>query len=804
MKVTWNWLSDWVELPETPEALAQGLALLGLPVESLERGASFDAGIVIGRVLEANPHPNADRLRLCSVDTGDAVRSVVCGASNVAAGQHVAVALPGSKLPDGTRLRRSKIRGVESDGMICSKKELGLEAESEGIWPLPFEARPGTPLSEAMGPSDPVLDVEITPNRSDCQSVLGLAREIASQRGVALRPRPAMPAASKGDLPKVIVESGDDCPRYLARVVTGLRVGTSPEWLRLRLEATGFRSINNVVDVTNYVLREYGQPIHAFDASRVGGQTIVVRRARAGEQLTLLDGRTPELHSGVLVIADASRPMALAGIMGGLESGVTDHTSTVILECAAFHPRLTSDAARSLGVETDASARFVEGVDIEGLHAAVDAAARLLVEVAGGTLIAGTAEEGPGPPKRSAVALRLGRLRGLLGLDVSREDATRALERLGFTTEQPWAAGPDGESARFVPPSHRRDIEQEEDLIEEVARIVGYDAIPALLRSGAAGPPDRESRLALETRIVRLACGFGFDEALSTVLVGTVPVEVLPEGEGAALWVLQNPKSRELRHLRPSLLPGLLAGVAHNRRHGASDVRLVELGKVFRSEPAPLGAERSECAFALAGAPDAWRQPGAGADRFLELKGAVEALLEALGIDSWEVRSYDQPCWASGSGAQFARGSRLLGNLGRVAAPLLSGAGLAESVWAAVLDVAELARAIPERRTHRPAPRFPAVKRDLAVVVDRRVTHGDVVAVIRKQGGPMLREVRLFDVYEGAQVGAGRKSLAYALEFRATERTLGDGEADEALQAIVRGLGTAFEATIRGSAAGGA
>ena len=802
MKVSLRWLREFVDLPtDDPEMLAEVLASVGHEVEGYETLERVFSGVFVGRVETVEPHPNADRLRLCTVDAGEGTRSVVCGASNVAVGQHVAVALPGAKLPDGTRLRRSKIRGVESDGMICSKTELGLETESEGIWPLPFEARPGTPLAEAMGTSDPVLDVEITPNRSDCQSVLGLAREIASQRGVPLKPRPEMPASARGELPRVVVESGSDCPRYLARVVTGLRVGPSPEWLRRRLESTGFRSINNVVDVTNYVLREYGQPIHAFDASRVRDHPIVVRRARQGETLTLLDGRTPGLHPGILVIADAGTPMALAGIMGGLESGVTDHTAAVILECAAFDPTLTRAAARSLGVETDASARFVEGVDVEALPAAVDAAARLLAEVAGGMVIAGRAEQRPGMPVRRPVSLRLERLRQLLGLRVSREDASRALERLGFSVEQPWASGPEGEVARFVAPSHRRDIEQEVDLIEEVARILGYDAIPAALRAGAAGTRRADGSPPMETRIVRLACGLGFDEALSTVLVGTVPAEVLPDGREGSMWVLQNPKSRELRHLRPSILPSLLAAVARNRHHGATDVRLVEAGKVFHADPPPLGTERAECVLVLSGATDPWRYPHAESDRFLELKGAVEALLEALGIDSWEARSYDHPCWATGSGASLVRGARQLGTLGRVAASLASQSGLDEPAWAAVLDLAEVGRAVPERKIQRPLPRFPAVKRDLAVVVDMAVAHGEVVSAIHKSGGPMLREVRLFDVYEGAQVGAGKKSLAYALEFRATERTLSDSEVDGSLQDIVRALGSAFRATIRGGAA---
>lgn len=801
MKVTWSWLADWVDLPESPETLAHQLAMLGLPVQSLEKAVSYDAGIVVGRVLSVDPHPNADRLRLCSVDAGDGTLSIVCGASNVATGQYVPVATVGSRLPDGTKLRRSRIRGVESEGMICSKRELGLEAESEGIWPLPFEAAPGTPLAQALGPSDAVLDVEITPNRSDCQSVLGLAREIASLLETPLKARPGVREEGTGRLPSVAIERAEDCPRYLARVVTGLRIGPSPAWLKQRLEATGFRSINNVVDVTNYVLREYGQPIHAFDASRVAGGSIVVRRARNGETLTLLDGRSVTLHPEVLVIADESVPMALAGIMGGLDTGVRDDTDTVILECAEFDPGLTGRAARSLGIDTDASARFIEGVDGARLPDALDATARLLAEVAGGTVLRGRAEQGPGRAPAPPVGLRLPRLSLLLGREVTRTEAERSLTRLGLEREGAWREDAGTSSARFRVPSHRRDLEGEEDLIEEVARMVGYDSIPARIRVVNVGEEQGTVTLAFEARLARIACGLGFDETLTTVLVGTIPPEALPDGQATPVWELQNPMSRELRHLRASLLPGLLQGAARNLRHGVPDVRLFEIGKVFRSKPAPLGEERVQAAFLLAGTPDPWRHPGAAPDRFLELKGAVEALLEALGIDSWEARSYDESCWTRGSAATVTLGRAILARMGHVADPLRTQSGVEPPAWAAILDAAALREAMPARRVFRPVPRYPASKRDLAVVVAGTVTHGEVVAVIRKSGGPALREVRLFDVFEGAQIGAGRKSLGYALEFRDPERTLSDREVDEALRAIVSGLAASLDATIRGSAA---
>jgi phenylalanyl-tRNA synthetase beta chain len=378
MKVTWSWLRDWVDLPPTPEDLAHALAMRGFPVASIEQGVSLDPGIIVGRVLEVAPHPNADRLRLCSVDVGVAKLSIVCGASNVAAGMSVAVAQIGSKLPDGTKLRKSKIRGVESEGMICSERELGLSEESEGIWPLPGAPSVGTPVQSLLGGSDAILDVEITSNRTDCMAVRGLAREIASIGRTKVKAVLPLATPGKTALPRVTIENAQDCRRYMARVVEGVRIAPSPEWLKQRLEATGFRPINNVVDVTNYVLRTHGQPIHAFDAAKVEGQEIVVRRARAGEKLTLLDGREVTLHPNVLVIADRSKPLALAGIMGGLDSGITDKTTHVILESAEFSPQLTRDAARSLGLDTDASQRFIQGVDSAGVAVALDETARLL------------------------------------------------------------------------------------------------------------------------------------------------------------------------------------------------------------------------------------------------------------------------------------------------------------------------------------------------------------------------------------------------------------------------------------------
>lgn len=800
MKVTWSWLADWTALPESPEALAHQLAMLGFPVESLVRGLTFDAGIVVGEVLEANQHPNADRLRLCLVNVGAGEPlQIVCGAPNVAAGQRVAVAQVGSSLPDGMKLKRAKIRGVESMGMICSQRELGLSDEADGIWVLPGAPAIGTPLSAIAGGGETILDVEITSNRTDCLSVRGLAREIAAAGGGSLAaPKPLL-AAGSGALPDVAIENPDDCPRYMARVVRGVTIGPSPEWLRRRVEAAGFRAINNVVDATNYILREYGQPIHAFDAAKVGGNAIRVRRARDGERLVLLDGKDLALDPRILVIADAERPMALAGVMGGLESGVTAATRDVILESAEFNARLTKASAGALGVDTDAADRFGQGIDPIAVALALDATARLLEEIAGGEVIRDVVDLWPGRREPATIRLRRRRAERLLGMPVSAEQATRALGALEIEAATPWARDGEDECATFRVPPHRYDLAIEEDLVEEVARILSYDSIPLSVRSGPLPSVSTKPEEIAARRIRNVACGLGFEEALSTVLVGAIPAEVREGIADEEIWELQNPISRELKHLRPSLLPALIRAAGENLRQGVGDLRLVEVGKVFRATPAPIGREWLEATFVLAGLPLPWDAPAADPDRFLEAKGTLEAILQSFGIDSWDTRSYHDSRWAAGTAAEFVGSDGSLGIVGEVAPRLAQFLGVDRPVWAATISVSALAKAATGPRRYREVPRFPASKRDLAVAVSRHeVTQEDLLRSIRESGGPLLAQARLFDLYRmGKEEGAPR-SLAFALEFRAPDRTLTDAEVDGAVATIVKTLDQRFGATLRG------
>ncbi len=499
------------------------------------------------------------------------------------------------------------------------------------------------------------------------------------------------------------------------------------------------------MDVTNYVLRTHGQPIHAFDASKVGGSEILVRRARAGEKLTLLDGRDVRLHPGVLVIADRSKPMALAGIMGGLETGVTESTTSVILESAQFSPELTREAARSLGLDTDASQRFIQGVDPPGVAIALDETARLLAETASGKPSEAVADLWPGKHPPRVVPLRRKRLARLLGFDVDRDRIVDALKTLEIHLAEDWK-GPD-EAARFTSPTYRRDLEIEEDLIEEVARVVGYDAIPRRVTSvaGASLPLDgAEERggSVILTRLIQAACGLGFDELLSTALVGEIPAEVLPEKGAEDLWEVQNPMSRELKHLRTSILPGLLQAAARNLRQGAREVRLVESGTVFRSSPPPLGTERIEIGLVLVGTPDPWTEPGATADRYLEFKGAIESLLGALGIDSRKSGPYHERCWSGGTGLSVSSDGKQLARLGQVAPRLAAATSLERPAWAAVLR-----REAGSRDRRR--PRGPAGRGGRDDPTRRRKVPREREAVRRLRG----RAARIGQEESGVRVG---------------------------------------------------
>lgn len=837
MKVSLNWLREYVDFSGTPAELADLLTRAGVEVEGVHaRGVQLDK-VVVAQILASEPHPNADRLSVCRVDDGSGQptpRQIVCGAKNYQVGDKVPLALPGAVLPGDFRIKVGKLRGVESDGMLCSGKELGVADDAAGLLILPANARVGAPIGELF-PADTILDLEITPNRPDLLSHAGLAREVAALTGrKCLWPGEAVWRALprvRDHVEEITVRvapgaAAAACPFYSARVVVGVAVGPSPAWLRDRLESVGVRSINNVVDVTNYVMLEMGQPLHAFDAERLHPgldptmatprQTgIEVRMAHPGEELRALDGRTYRLGSDHLVIAEAAggagsgRALALAGVMGGEETGVTTTTRTVILESAYFAPANIRRTSRELGLASDSSYRFERGVDLGQTDEASLRATQLLLQVAGGEgrgmyLAVGARDLALFSVDGRTVALRPERARRLLGVnDVTDERMDEILRGFGLSR-----AG--GNAGPWRIPSYRQDLAREVDLIEEIARVVGLDAVPASRRTLATDTSATDRAFDFQVDLRRRLVGLGFAEARTSTLVPERAAREdapffssQPEPEPARL---KNPLSEEATTLRPSLVPGLLAAAAHNARVGVADLRLFEVGRVFRADgngsaiangtPEPM---RVGLLLTGAAASRTWR--GAHDPRendLADLRAAVERLLPtAVGV-SVTFRRVENPALALAVeiiATTTGDDNRKLGDAGQVRPARAKELDVRAPLLVAELDVAALAALRPAAGAKFTAlPRFPSVTRDLAVVVPATLPHGEIEWTLRGAGEPLLADVALFDVFTdptGERVPAGQRSLAYSLTYRAADRTLTTEEVHAAhgrLKERLRGL----------------
>jgi len=757
MKVSLNWLRELVDLPADVATLCELLTQAGVEVEGVEtRGADFDH-VVIARILESNPHPNADRLSVCQVEDGSGQpRQIVCGAKNYKVGDKVPLALPGAVLPGDFRIKVGKLRGVQSEGMMCSAKELRLAEDAEGLLILPPEAEVGAPIG-SLFPPDTVLEVEVTPNRPDLLSHAGMAREIATLLGKPWRApqiTAPVPVAAPGEA--VAIEAPDACPFYTARRITGVKVGPSPEWLRLRLESVGLRAINNVVDITNYVMLELGQPLHAFDAAKLHGG-IRVRNAREGEAFLALDGKTYPLAPRHLVIADEAEAVAIAGVMGGESTGVTETTTEVLLESAFFDPARVRRTSRELGLASDSSYRFERRVDPQGVARASARAAELILELAGGRAEPSLLLAGEIPPAPGRVPLRQERVRAILGAEVP---ATRVEAILtGF--------GLEAEADGWRVPSFRPDLAREIDLIEEVARVIGIDAVPAreVTRYFEASEADRRHDAAMKVR--HWLAGRGLREVRNLTLISDTAAARFPV---KAVLRVRNPLSEDEVILRPGLLPGLLGNLALNIRNGNRDLRLFEVGRVFApaTETTPEEATRAALVVSGALAPVSWRDAAPREADFFDLKGLVESLpLEGITFEATthpalalalEIRQDGEPVG-------------LVGQLTPARARALDATG--------PVLVAELTldRLRTEKRHLRAAelPRFPGVSRDIAFLAPRSVSHAAVEAVLRSAKEPLLTGVRLFDVFRdesGEKVAPDQKSLAYSLTYRSGERTL--------------------------------
>ncbi|MEE3608116.1 phenylalanine--tRNA ligase subunit beta [Avibacterium paragallinarum] len=794
MKFSELWVREWVNPAISTEQLCDQITMLGLEVDGVEPVAGAFSGVVVGEVVECAQHPDADKLRVTKVNVGgDRLLDIVCGAPNCRQGLKVACAVDGAVLPGNFKIKKTKLRGQPSEGMLCSFSELGISDDHNGIIELPADAPVGTDLREYLQLNDNSIEISLTPNRADCLSIAGIAREVGvvNQAAVNAPVIEAVPAAI-ADKAQIEVLAPEACPRYLLRVVKNVNVkAETPIWLKEKLRRCGIRSIDPVVDITNYILLELGQPMHAFDAAKVA-QPVQVRMAKEGEELVLLDGTTAKLQPNTLVIADQNGPLAMAGIFGGEASGVNAETKDVILEAAFFAPLAITGRARQYGLHTDASHRFERGVDFNLQHKAMERATALLLEICGGEAgeICEVVSEAD-LPKVKQVQLRREKLNHLLGHHIPTETVTDILQRLGLTVSYDnglWTA---------VSPSWRFDIEIEEDLIEEVARIYGYNNIPnnaplAHLKM----KPIPESLL----EMVRVRTAFVDSDYQEVVSYSFVDPEVqqLLHPEQEAL-ILPNPISREMSAMRVSLLPGLLTTIAYNQNRQQSRVRIFESGLRFIPDAEAESGVRQEYVIGAAIVGDKrpvhWEQKGENVD-FFDLKGDLERILSLTKAGNrlrFVAKSY--PALHPGQSAAIILDDKEIGYIGTVHPKVVQQLGLSgkpivfEIEWAPIAE-----RTVPNAKE---ISRFPANKRDLAIVVDSATPAGDVLQVCRQAGGKQLVNVSLFDVYQGANLPAGKKSLAISLTIQDTEKTLEEKEINAVISAVLDALKQRFDAYLR-------
>ncbi len=799
MLVPLSWLADYVTIDRDADSVAEALTSAGLKVEAIHRPGADIEGVVVGEVQAILPHPNADKLLAVEVTTGVSVRRIVCGAHNFSVGDKVPVALPGARLPGDVTISRATIRGEVSEGMLCSARELGVGDDHDGILVLPPDAELGGEVTKVLGLDDVILDIEVTTNRPDAMSLLGIAREVAAITGGHVTfPALRMNRATAGrppvdELAQVTVEDPAGSPRYLARVITGVTPGPSPEWVGKRLAAAGVRPISNIVDATNYALLVTGHPMHVFDLDKLSGSRIVVRRAAEGEQLVTIDGDRRDLVPDDLVIADAQAPVALAGIMGGKDTEVSAGTTRVLLESAYFDPASVLRSSKRHGLRSEASARFERGADPNNVPYAAELAAALIQEWAGGESAPGAIDVYAEPVEPWTLTLRPERANLVLGTDLGVEEMVDDLRRLGLNPVV------DDGGIRVTVPTRRPDLRAEWDLIEEIARLTGYDRIPSRIPTGArVGGLSRPQRMA--RRVRNVLTGAGLFEAVTTAMIGPADLDRMgyPPGHPArAALRLANPLTVDESILRPSLLPGLVASAARNVARRNTCVRLFEVGRCFvPRETNLLPEEPLRLGIVIHGpTPQEWHTPSRELD-FFDLKGVVEVLMEALRIDYTFGPTTRDP-FTPGRAAALVAPAGAYGTIGELSPASAERYGFTNRVVVAELELGKLLELAQDPAEAKEPPKFPPVLLDLAVVVPDPVEATEVVELARSTGGHALVEVRIFDVYRGEQVGAGRKSLALSLTFLRPDRTLTQDEAVAARDAIAAALKARLGAEVR-------
>ncbi|MFN8359029.1 MAG: phenylalanine--tRNA ligase subunit beta [Candidatus Kapaibacterium sp.] len=801
MKISNNWLKEFVNFTHTPDELSDALTMLGIEVEAMEDEGRKFRGFFIGKVLTREKHPNADKLSVCTVTLGEGEQTIVCGAPNVAAGQTVVVATQGAIVPSaGFEIALRKIRGVESNGMICSRAELGVGEDDGGIWVLPEGTPLGMPLADYLGVNDIIYEIGITPNRADCLSHLGIAREIAALDATSVRMPPVqLPRNEPLSSFQITIEDPAKCPRYAARIVRNVRVQESPDWLKNRLTSLGLRPRNAVVDVTNLVLMECGQPLHAFDADTITDRHIIVKTARDGEKFTTLDSKERMLDGEMLMICDAVRPVAIAGVMGGENSEITDQTTTVFIESAYFNPSSIRRTGKKLGISSDASYRFERGVDIDNLLYALDRAATLIAELTGGTIDNGMTDVYPTRQAEKKCSMRFDRARSIIGIHIENSTMTSLLERIGCVI-----TATTDEAVSLIAPSYRVDISEEIDLIEEVARMINYDNIDPDLSSkfpsGVAIAP-KFLKPGVRDIIRNFFTQQGFNEILTYSFLDKAGAAVFTENP----IELANPLGEEFSVLRPSMLPAMMKTLERNLRNGQTMLRLFDIGKTFHHAPwaktfIPGIEEREHLCIAIAGNDmhKHWSAKERAVD-FYDLKGIIEDLCAELHIVGIKYRTpkAESSIFTANAVEIVAKNGALLGTFGEISPSYRSAYGMTTEVFAAEWNLSALYAVQPVKSSYRPVPHFPEVKRDVAFVTSADVASDALVKAIQQSAGPLLKNISVFDVFEGKALGEGKKSLAYSLTFQSPERTLVEQDIQTAMTSIIGAVEKSTGALLR-------
>ncbi len=798
MKIPLSWLQEYVDIALPPADLANRLTMAGTEVKGIQVIGDGWENIVIGQIIAISPHPNADRLILTTIDLGTEQHTVVCGAPNLNLGDKVAFAHVGAQLIDGHsgevfRLKAAKIRGVVSKGMACSEKELGISDSHEGIMVLPAEAPIGTPLAEYLG--DTIFDADITPNRPDCLCILGIAREAAALTGQSL-PLPDVKYEQAGSpidqQVSVEIAAPDLCPRYCASLITGIKVAESPPWMKQRLLKCGMRPINNIVDITNYVMLEYGQPLHAFDYQRIKVGKIIVRRPANRETITTLDGEERRLSRDMLVIADEEEPVAIAGIMGGAASEVASETTSILLEAANFNPANIHYTGRVLGMPSEACMRFERGIHPELTVPAIKRATQLIIQLAGGESAQGLVDVYPGKAEPEPITLTTGQAKRLLGVNFSLDQIVGALTSLGFDCQE------GASEVRAIAPYWRSDIHGAVDLIEEVARIMGYDNIPTTMLSQSIPRQNPDPILRLKRGILNSIAGYGFQEVLTYSLTSLEMLnKLLPESGSVEPLPLRvaNPMTLEQEYLRPNLRANLLAALSANMRYEEDSIKLFELGKIYLSKEKDLPDEPEMMCGVASGS--RWEKSWQGGDDafdFYDAKGVVEGLLSQLNIEVSFVEGKDQSLHPLRQAAIVA-GSNQLGVVGELHPKVSLAFEISEAVYLFEINLSALLPFTLGHRIFQPVSPFPTMVRDIALVVDVGVTHQQATDIIR--GFPLVKQVSIFDVYSGKQVSPGKKSLAYSITFQSPDHTLTDEKVNKVQQRILSKLSSELGADLR-------